>query len=143
MASTAAAIARETVAPPSGAPAELRGWIRERREALKALYFRRPDPEHTLAGYAQMVDQLLQRLWAGGGVGPDVALIAVGGYGRGALFPHSDVDVLVLLPDARKPDAAIERFIHSLWDVGLEPGHSVRSLDECVEDIDVTNEFWS
>ncbi len=42
--------------------------------------------------------------------------------------------MLVLLPDGRKPDAAIERFIGALWDSGLEPGHSVRSVGECVEE---------
>ena len=60
--------------------------------------------------------------------------MAVGGYGRGALFPHSDVDVLVLLPDAGAADGAIERFVGMLWDCGLEPGHSVRTLSECLEE---------
>ena len=56
------------------------------------------------------------------------ALLAVGGYGRGTLFPYSDVDVLILLPDAID-DAARERvsdLVSQLWDVGLELGHSVR-----------------
>ena len=71
-----------------------------------------------------------------------LALVAVGGYGRGQLFPHSDVDVLVLLPaglDA-PPSDAIERFLLNLWDVGLEVGHAVRTVDDCVGEMggDVT-----
>ena len=62
-----------------------------------------------------------------------VALVAVGGYGRGELFPHSDVDVLILLEAA--PSAAeratIENLISLLWDLGLALGHSVRTVDEC------------
>ncbi len=111
-----------------------RAWIKAHREELKARYYRRPDPHRTLAAHAAAVDQLLQRLWAEHITDPAVALVAVGGYGRGALFPHSDVDVLVLLPDARTPDASIERFVGALWDSGLEPGHSVRTVGECVEE---------
>jgi [protein-PII] uridylyltransferase len=77
----------------------------------------------------------------------EAALLAVGGYGRGELFPHSDVDVLVLLPSVEpSPDspsdpqfaqahrAAIEGFITLCWDSGLEIGSSVRSVDQCVAD---------
>src|SRR3954468_10467065 len=120
--------------PPEGAAAELRTWLKSRREALKARYFKRPDPQKTLEDYAALVDELLQRLWAQSGIDPGAALVAVGGYGRGALYPHSDVDVLVLLPDGRQPDAAMENFVHLLWDVGLEPGHSVRTATECAEE---------
>ena len=65
-------------------------------------------------------------------------LVAVGGYGRQALFPYSDVDVLLLLPDDMSPQddpnlrEAIERFIGSCWDEGLEIGSSVRNLQECM-----------
>ena len=60
------------------------------------------------------------------------ALVAVGGYGRGELFPHSDIDVLVLLPGATRSSAdaddalraAIEGFITACWDIGLEIGSS-------------------
>jgi [protein-PII] uridylyltransferase len=75
----------------------------------------------------------------------EAALLAVGGYGRGELFPHSDVDVLVLLPSAEPSSgepsnaqsaqahrSAIEGFITLCWDSGLEIGSSVRSVDECV-----------
>ena len=67
----------------------------------------------------------------------DAALVAVGGYGRGELFPYSDVDVLVLLPSGAAGDdeargAATERFITACWDAGLEIGSSVRTVDECV-----------
>ncbi len=64
---------------------------------------------------------------------PQIALLAVGGYGRGELFPQSDIDILILLE--RKPDAALisalESFVTSLWDSGLNIGHSVRTLKEC------------
>jgi [protein-PII] uridylyltransferase len=126
-----------SIAPARGpAPnsAETRAWIKARREELKARYFKRPDPRRTLAAHAATVDQLLQRLWAESIDDPRLALVAVGGYGRGALFPHSDVDVLVLLPDGVAPGAAVERFIGALWDSGLEPGHSVRTLSETVEE---------
>jgi [protein-PII] uridylyltransferase len=70
---------------------------------------------------------------------PEAAcLVAVGGYGRQALFPYSDVDVLLLLPDDMSPQddpnlrEAIERFIGSCWDEGLEIGSSVRNLQECM-----------
>jgi [protein-PII] uridylyltransferase len=80
------------------------------------------------------VDALLKKLWAECITDPAIALVAVGGYGRGTLFPHSDVDVLVLLPDASAADGAIERFVGLLWDCGFEPGHSVRTLSECIEE---------
>ena len=65
------------------------------------------------------------------------ALLAVGGYGRGELFPYSDVDVLVLLPNGHDgaTDAlrgTIEAFITACWDIGLEIGSSVRTIDECL-----------
>ncbi|CAK0763497.1 (Protein-PII) uridylyltransferase / (Protein-PII)-UMP uridylyl-removing enzyme [Gammaproteobacteria bacterium] len=65
-----------------------------------------------------------------------IALLAVGGYGRGELHPGSDVDLMVLLGQAEH-DLFRERiatWVTFLWDVGLEVGHSVRSLEECVEE---------
>ena len=83
------------------------------------------------------MDATLAELWLHAGMPPGAALVAAGGYGRGELFPHSDVDVLVLLPsgealanDALK--AAVEGFITACWDIGLEIGSSVRTVDECV-----------
>src|SRR6202158_1704550 len=112
----------------------MRGWIKARREELKSRYLRRPESLRTLSAHAAFVDQLLQGLWKEYVHDPAIALGGVGGYGRGALFPHSDVDVLVLLPDGHHPDAAIERFIGALWDCGLDPGHSVRTVTECAEE---------
>ena len=113
----------------------MRLWIRERRAELKARYLIRPDPNRLLTSHAVVVDLALQRLWTECiGNDEDIALVAVGGYGRGFLFPHSDVDVLVLLPDGRQAGADIERFVGMLWDCGLDPGHSVRTMSECVEE---------
>jgi [protein-PII] uridylyltransferase len=89
---------------------------------------------------ARVTDQTLRELWHRAGFGPGFALMAVGGYGRGELFPFSDVDVLVLLPDGSQPEqdptlkARLEGFIGACWDVGLEIGSSVRTRAECVEE---------
>jgi [protein-PII] uridylyltransferase len=89
---------------------------------------------------ADLTDNTLRQLWRAAGFGSDFALIAVGGFGRGELFPNSDVDVLVLLPDgvhAESDDmlkARLESFIGACWDVGLEIGSSVRTASECVDE---------
>ena len=63
----------------------------------------------------------------------DIALLAVGGYGRGELHPASDVDVQVLLKsDEKHHNELLGEFITFLWDIGLEIGHSVRTLEECI-----------
>jgi len=135
MSSSALATQARRGAAESGAGlAALRTTIKARREELRERYFRRPDPARLLAAHAAFVDTVLQDLWAGAGHDPALCLVAVGGYGRGLLFPHSDVDVLVLLPDGQAADAAVERFVGLLWDCGLEPGHSVRTVSQCVEE---------
>ena len=86
----------------------------------------------------RLTDGLLARLWQDAGLPDDFSLVAVGGYGRGELFPHSDVDVLILLPDAASAatpwQGRIEAFIGGCWDAGLEIGSSVRTLTECLEE---------
>ncbi|MCW5648129.1 MAG: [protein-PII] uridylyltransferase [Ramlibacter sp.] len=87
---------------------------------------------------AKLTDDTLRTLWTDAGFDPALALVAVGGFGRGELFPHSDVDVLLLMPDGTSPDAdaglkqRIEGFIGSCWDTGLEIGSSVRTVSDCV-----------
>ena len=91
-----------------------------------------------LAHLAELTDEALRTLWKDNGFDPRSALVAVGGYGRGELFPHSDVDVLLLLPAdsqaAHDPALRrrIESFISQCWDTGLEIGSSVRTVDECL-----------
>jgi [protein-PII] uridylyltransferase len=87
---------------------------------------------------ARVADDTLKSLWQQAGFGPEPTLVAVGGFGRGELFPHSDIDVLLLLPEGQSPDRdetlrqRIETFISSCWDAGLEIGSSVRTVDECL-----------
>ena len=91
-----------------------------------------------LAKLTGLVDRLLIELWTQAQLEPTLALVAVGGYGRGELFPHSDVDVLVLLPEGTSPEgnealkSQLEKFIGSCWDCGLEIGSSVRTVSECL-----------
>jgi len=84
---------------------------------------------------AALADEALCALWADADFGQRLALVAVGGFGRGELFPYSDVDVLVLLPEDHATDidpARIEAFIGRCWDTGLEIGSSVRTPSECL-----------
>jgi [protein-PII] uridylyltransferase len=84
---------------------------------------------------ARLVDMALRAAWGvhAGKFADDLALVAVGGYGRGELHPSSDIDIMVLLPKSDSADwqTDIERFLAFLWDIGLEVGHSVRSIDDC------------
>jgi [protein-PII] uridylyltransferase len=62
------------------------------------------------------------------------ALVAQGGYGRGELNPHSDIDLLFLYPRRISPfvQAVTEKLQHTLWDAGMEPGHAARSIADCI-----------
>ena len=115
--------------------------LRERRDALRDAFFAAPDTPLLLRQHARLVDRVIRGVWAECAMPEELAAIAVGGYGRGQLFPHSDVDVLVLLPaGGAPPAAAIERFFAALWDIGIELSHAVRTIDECESEMvaDVT-----
>ncbi|AZP13615.1 [protein-PII] uridylyltransferase [Undibacterium parvum] len=90
--------------------------------------------EALLQNLCRCVDGILGKIWKSFDFPKSAALVAVGGYGRGELFPHSDVDVLVLL--AASPDSALreklESLVQILWDIGLDIGHSIRTVDECI-----------
>jgi len=87
---------------------------------------------------ACFTDQLLQHAWQHfmPAAANDISLIAVGGYGRGELHPHSDVDVLILLSQENHSDyqEALSALITFFWDIGLEIGHSTRTIDECADE---------
>jgi [protein-PII] uridylyltransferase len=122
---------------------ELRSRFRQGKAALID-HFREARASSTAASrlvkaLTKHVDVTLQDLWDHAMMPPGAALVAVGGYGRGELFPHSDVDVLVLLPpgeehanDALK--SSVEGFITACWDIGLEIGSSVRTVADCIEE---------
>ena len=123
------------------APSALRGRFREAKAALLAQFVAaRPSAPAALRlvrSLAAEVDGRLIALWHRAGLPAGAALVAVGGYGRGELFPYSDVDVLVLLPEAPTADgdagrAATGSFITECWDAGFEIGSSVRTIQECV-----------
>ena len=89
---------------------------------------------------AGLTDSTLQSLWQASDFPPSACLVAVGGFGRGELFPHSDVDVLLLLPDDVKIEndpalrSKVESFISNCWDCGLEIGSSVRTAADCAQE---------
>ncbi|WP_119355229.1 [protein-PII] uridylyltransferase [Azohydromonas sediminis] len=129
-------------AAPLGAAAslgELRQRFRDGKAALleqfRAARPTAPAATRLLRALARHVDATLATLWQRAGMPTGAALVAVGGYGRGELYPYSDVDVLVLLPDADtqlRHGEAIEGFITACWDIGLEIGSSVRTLEQCL-----------
>jgi len=112
--------------------------LKDGRSVLHQAWQDRVPVDRRLALQAQLVDALLVRAWSlhTRELDPkiELALVAVGGYGRGELYPSSDVDLLLLL--RRDAHSAIKSFVESflqfLWDIGIEVGHSVRSLDDCV-----------
>lgn len=91
-----------------------------------------------MAERAAAVDKIVLEAWAGCVPdAADLALVAVGGFGRGALHPHSDIDLLVLFDGralAAELKPGVEAFVSLLWDVGFILGHSVRNLEQCVEE---------
>ncbi|HVY07623.1 MAG TPA: [protein-PII] uridylyltransferase [Burkholderiales bacterium] len=134
MAATAPLVAADEISPTCAN--DWRRFLADGRAGIKAAFAARPDAAKALQRQCALVDSALKSIWNETGQSDKLALVAVGGYGRGKLYPYSDVDVLVLLPDgADDADrAGVETLIGLLWDIGLEIGHSVRTLAECREE---------
>ena len=114
--------------------AAARRRLAESDAALAARFDAGEDIDRLLRERARGVDALVREAWAiHVGEREALALFAVGGYGRGELFPHSDIDLLVLADDDAQAGAseALAAFFAALWDAGLPVGHAVRSPAQC------------
>lgn len=91
---------------------------------------------HLIHERSQSIDLILSMAWSFYDLDQQAALLAVGGYGRGELHPYSDIDLLLLIRNAEDLEQesaftdGLHFFIALLWDIGLEVGHSVRTIDE-------------
>ena len=108
---------------------------------LQQQFEEKTDITTLLKNRSQTIDSLLKSMWQQEsldslGNSCKVAIVAVGGYGREEMHPASDVDLLILLADEPDEEAQekLSSFVTLLWDLGLEIGHSVRTLDECIEE---------
>ncbi len=130
--------ANDRSAPASSTQNRVSSWkqrLNQRKRRLREDFEARQAPLELLRGHSAAIDRLLKEVWTSHGMPQDAALAAVGGYGRGQLFPASDIDLLILLPAPPGAHLAgkLESLIGILWDIGLEVGHAVRTVDECVE----------
>jgi [protein-PII] uridylyltransferase len=124
------------VAPPCES---LKAAFKSEKAALLERFQTASNVDSLMHALARATDDALRAAWDACGMPSWAALVAVGGYGRGELAPYSDVDILVLLPDHKPADsgdaeltARIERFIGMAWDIGLDIGSSVRSVEQCI-----------
>ncbi len=105
---------------------------------LKSDFLKKPNNARLFRQHCKLIDQMLMLIWKQAHFDMPCCLIAVGGYGRGELYPHSDIDLLILLPDLHEEhqyhhiNGSIEALVGFLWDIGLNVGHSVRHLSECM-----------
>ena len=110
-----------------------RSRLQAGQASLRQRYLAEDDVVRLLRDRCQLVDEVLCELWQALALPASLALVAVGGYGRGELYPASDVDLLLLLPDP--PDDALtsqlERSVAIFFDIGLDIAPSVRTVEEC------------
>jgi [protein-PII] uridylyltransferase len=119
--------------------AACRSLLTQAQEELRTRFIADEPVEGLVRARARFIDLMLRTLWRArlsSELAARLALVAVGGYGRGELHPCSDVDLLVLVPAplADADRACIEQLVSFLWDIGLEVGHSVRTVAECAEE---------
>ena len=112
-----------------------RKTLKEGYAALQANFSQFNSPTKLFKQHCTLTDALLLEVWQSINISDECTLIAVGGYGRGELYPHSDIDLLILLPsNCPESSVCVEAFVGLLWDIGLSVGHSVRTLDECISE---------
>lgn len=111
--------------------------LRAQRETLETLWTKGLSGQALLSEQSRLVDEFIVEQFAtvaGGPVANTVALVALGGYGRSELFPYSDIDLLILFhEDAKEEMEEVANVVlYPLWDTGLDVGHGVRTIDECL-----------
>ncbi len=124
--------------PDADTIAEMRSLLASVHSTMETRFNAGVPTTELIAQRATAVDALLESAWRMFDLhcSHDLALVAVGGYGRGELHPYSDVDILILLRHDADDSALAEslrELVTLLWDVGLELGHSVRTVAQCVE----------
>lgn len=114
---------------------EQKSLLDKERKSLQLSFEQGQISHDVLHQLAIITDRHLRKIWKSCLIPENLCLIAVGGYGRAQLYPYSDVDILILLPNATDQivQAKIESLISLFWDIGLDVGHSVRTITECVQ----------
>lgn len=108
---------------------QLRDELRRDRANLEQNFLQHGQVARQLVAHSRLIDQYLRRVWDALALPKNIALVAVGGYGRAELAPKSDIDLLILL-DATADEslqAKLSELVTQLWDMGLEVGHSIRT----------------
>lgn len=115
--------------------AEWRHTLAAGRSRLHAEFEQHAQPTRLLHGHSRLIDNLLKDIWHTLELPATLALTAVGGYGRNEMYPYSDVDLLILLPEDGTDAylAQLEPLIGLFWDIGLEVGSSVRTVADCLD----------
>jgi [protein-PII] uridylyltransferase len=114
----------------------LRQWLGDTNRRIVEAYAAGAPPLELARVRDQAIERIVEHVWTACiGESSTIALFAVGGFGRGLMFPYSDVDLLVLCSEAPRGSTvrALESFFVLLWDLGLKPGHALRTLGECRE----------
>ncbi|HEX7342173.1 MAG TPA: [protein-PII] uridylyltransferase [Rhodanobacteraceae bacterium] len=129
-----------TAVPRAGVSGEARQALKQllgdMQRAQAAAFASGADARDLAARRCDDVARIVTHVWTALlGDTPEIALFAIGGFGRGLLFPFSDVDLLVLARPAAIASRAhaLERFFACLWDIGLKPGQAVRDPEQCAE----------
>ncbi len=115
---------------------EFKKRLKDGRQEAIAAYLGNGNPSLLLSRLSHNVDAVLNKIWQNAHMPEALALIAVGGYGRDELFPYSDVDILILLQEEEDDAlrATLSELIAQFWDLGLDIGHSIRTIDECLNE---------
>lgn len=126
----------------------IKSFLDERRKAIEQAHREGADSFATCAALTAMMDEVVRRAFSAlpDGAAGQIAVLALGGYGRSELFPHSDVDVMVLCDTGAQKGNVGEiatAFLHDLWDAGLDVGHSVRTVDEALALHGNTLDAWA
>ncbi|NNM80724.1 MAG: [protein-PII] uridylyltransferase [Gallionella sp.] len=121
---------------PTADIALLRNALRQDRADLEHDYLQHGKVARLLGAHSRLIDQYLCGVWDAIVLPEDIALVAVGGYGRAELYPKSDIDLLILL--SAEPDESLQlklsNLVTQLWDIGLEVGHSIRTIEQCLSE---------